>query len=234
MKDSKEYSRKVHKLHRSLKQKRPKVELAVYDEPVDALIYAIVSENITETTAQSAIKRFSEYFIDHNDLRVSRVEEIVEILGGDTPVTRDIALNLTKVLAAVFQKYHNVSLDVLKKMGKKPAKQILEKLSGANPFVVNYCMLTALQGHAIPLTKNMVGYLRNNQMVHPDADEQQIRSFLARQISANNAFEFYALLRHESETRRALRKKRTTRKKKKKTTAKTTKKRKTKTKKRKK
>jgi endonuclease III len=215
-----------------LKQKRPKVESAVYDEPVDALIYAIVSENMTETTAQSTIKRFNEYFIDHNDLRVSRAEEIVEILGVDTPVTRDIALNLTKVLAAVFQKYHNVSLDVLKKMGKKPARQILEKLGGASPFVVSYCMLTALQGHAIPLAGNMISYLRNNQMVHPDADEQQIRSFLARQISASNAFEFYALLRHESETRRALRKKRTTRKKK--ATAKTAKKRKTKTKKRKK
>ncbi len=224
MKNGKEYSKKVHKLYRSLKRKYPKVQRAIYDEPVDALVYAIVSENMSETATQSAIKRFADYFVNSNDLRVSRVEEIIEVLGADTSVTRDIASRLTMALTAVFEKHNTVTLELLKKISKRPAKQALEKINGTSRFVVNYCMLTSLHGHAIPLTKKMIEYLRSNQLVHPDADEQQIEGFLARQISAENAYEFYALLRRRSESHRSRGRKKTTRKTEAKTTATTKKK----------
>ena len=218
MKNSKEYSKKVHKLYRSLKRRYPKPQSAIYDEPLDALVYAIVSEKMSEAATHSTIKRFGDYFIDLNDLRVSRAEEIIEVLGADTPVTRDIALTLTRALRAVFDKYNTVSLQALKKTGKKPARRVLEKIDGISRFVVDYCMLTSLHGHAIPLTEKMIDYLKRNELVHPDADEQQIEGFLARQISAENAYEFYALLRRQSESRRTVRKKGTTRKTKGKTT----------------
>ena len=207
MKNSKEYSQKVYKLYRSLKRKHPKAKKVIYDEPVDALIYAIISERMSEKAAHSAMKKFTDYFFDWNDLRVSRPEEIVELLCGDTAVTRDITLSLTKVLGAVFEKYNLVSLKALGKIGKRPARQTLEKMNGLSRFVVSYCMLTSLQGHAIPLTKKMIDYLKSEQLIHPDSDEQQIEGFLARQISAENAYEFYTLLRRQSEVRRAKTKK---------------------------
>jgi len=203
MKNSREYSQKVHKLYRLLKRKYPKAKKLIYDEPVEALIHAIISEKMSETATQSAIKRFADYFVDWNDLRVSRLEEIVEVLGADTSVTRDIALALTSALGAVFDRYNMVSLKALKKIGKRPARQTLEKMNGLSRFVVSYCMLTSLHGHAIPLTKKMIDYLRSKQLIHPDADEQQIEGFLARQISAENAYGFYALLRRQSEARKA-------------------------------
>jgi endonuclease III len=202
MKNSKEYSKKVQKLYCLLRREYPKVKKAVYDEPADALVYAIVSENMSETAAESAIKRFTNYFVDLNDLRVSRAEEIVEMLGEDTPVTRDTASTLTRALRAAFEQYHAVSLASLKRIGKRPAKQVLEKMDAVSRFAVNYCMLTSLQGHAIPLTKKMIEYLRSNELVHAAADEQETEGFLTKQISAENAYEFYALLRRESESRK--------------------------------
>ncbi len=210
MKNSKEYSKKIRELCRSFKAKHPKVKKVTYDEPVDALVYAIIGENMNGQSTESAIRRFADYFIDLNDLRVSQEEEIVEVLGEDTPGTKDIASTLKKVLKAVFDEYNRVSLQSLKKIGKRPARQALEKMDGISRFVVNYCMLTSLQSHAIPLTKSMMEYLRNNQLVDPEADEQQIEGFLAKQISAENAYEFYVLLRRRSESRK--RKKKTVRK----------------------
>lgn len=224
MKNSKEYSKKLHKFHRSLRRKYPKVKKAVYDELLDAVVYAVISENMGEKDSQSAIKRFADYFVDLNDLRVSRTEEIVEVLGADTSVTREIASTLTRVLRAVFNKYNIVSLESLKKTSKRTARQVLEKIEGISPFVANYCMLTSLQAHAIPLTKKMIEYLRNNQLVHPEADEQEIEGFLTRQISAENGYEFYMLLRLENKPPRTRKKKKTKRKTKtKKKTKKTTK-----------
>jgi endonuclease III len=212
MKNGKEYSKKVQKLYRSLKRKYPVVQKVTYDEPVDALVYAIISTELSELAAQSAIKRLADYFVDWNDLRISRAEEIVEVLGPEASGARDIALALTTALRVVFSKYNMVSLKALSKMSKRPARTVLEKIEDINRFVVDYCMLTSLQGHAIPLTKKMIEFLRSNELVHAGADEQEIEGFLARQISAENAYEFYSLLRRESEAREAKGKKKTARK----------------------
>ena len=202
MKNSKEYSKKVQQLYRSLKCRFPKVEKVVYDEPADALVYAIISENLSEAAAQSAKRRFADYFVDLNDLRVSRPKEIIEVFGESTPVTKAIASTLTKVLKVIFDEYNKVSMEALKKMGKRPARQTLEKMEGVSRFVVDYCMLTSLHGHAIPLTQTMIEYLRSNKLVYPGVDEEQIEGFLAKQTLAQNAYEFYALLRRESEVSR--------------------------------
>jgi len=221
MKDTKDYAPKIRTLHRRLKQKHAKTEPVSYEEPLEAVVYAIASEKTTANEAKSAIKRFANYFVDLNDLRVSRPDEIAEALGEDTAETRATALTLARTLNAVFYKYHTVSLMALKKTGKKPARQILEKLDGITDFAVDYCLLTSLAAHTIPLTGRMIEYLKDNRLVHPDADCNQIKNFLARQISAKHGFKFYTLLRKESETRRAAKKKKTVLKVKKKTTAKT-------------
>jgi hypothetical protein len=70
----------------------------------------------------------------------------------------------------------------------------------------------------------MIEYLRSNQLVHPDADEQQIEGFLAKQISAKEGYEFYALLRRESEVGSSKKKRKTKKVTKKKTKTKTRKK----------
>ncbi len=232
MKNSKDYSKKIQKLHNLLSRKYPKVQIVTHDDPTDAIVYGIICSMLDEKTTKSAIKKFSDYFIDLNDLRVSRIEEIVEMLGADTPVTRDVASAITTVLRAIFNEYHKVSLEGLKKAGKRPARQALEKMEGTCRFVVDYCMLTSLQGHAVPLTERMIAYLKSKELVYPDADEQEIGGFLAKQISAKKGYEFYALLRRESEAHRieekkhnktASAKKKTTKKTKKKTTKKVTK-----------
>ena len=205
MKDSKEYSKKVGELYRSLKRKQ-KVQKIAYETITDALVYAIISSKLSESAAQSALKKLSDYFVDWNELRVSRVEEIVEVLGEDTPVIRETASSLTTALRNIFIKYNMIGLEALHKMSKRAAKATLEKIDGTGRFVVDYCMLTALRGHAIPLTKKMIEYLRSNELVHPEADEGEIEGFLARRISADKAYEFYYLLRRRSESGRAARK----------------------------
>jgi hypothetical protein len=61
-------------------------------------------------------------------------------------------------------------------------------------------MLSALQGHAIPLTPKMIEYLKTSQLINVEAGYEEIEGFLARLISIKNAYGFYSLLRHESES----------------------------------
>ena len=190
MTNSKDYSKKIQKLQSSLGRKYSKVQIVTHDDPTDAIVYGIICSRLDDKTTESAIKKFSDYFIDLNDLRVSRIEEIVEMLGADTLAAREVASTITTVLRAIFNEYHKVSLEGLKKTGKRPARQILEKMEGTNRFVVDYCMLTSLQGHAVPLTEEMIAYLKDKGLVYPDANEQEIGGFLAKQISAKKGYEF--------------------------------------------
>jgi endonuclease III len=211
MKNSKEHSQELQKLYRGLKRAHPKLDKTTYDDPIDALIFGIVSEHLSESAAQRAMKEFRQTFVDWNDLRVARPEEIVEILQEDNAVSRAAAIALTSALRAVFDEYHALSLQTLKKIGKRPAKQVLDGLDGVSQYVVNYCMLTSLQGHAIPLTEQMTAYLKRNGVVDPEADMQDIEGFLTRQVAAKNAYEFYSTLRRESEAPKLAKKTRKTR-----------------------
>ncbi len=200
MKNSKEFSGKIQQLYRTLIRKYPKVQPVSHEDVAEAVVYGMICHELPEQAAEAAMKRFRDYFVDWNELRVSRSEEVVDVLGKDTPASRNIASTMIKVLGGIFNEHHRVSLEGLKKIGKRPAKQALEKIDGISRFVVDYCMLTSLQGHAIPLTDQMVEYLKSNELADPDANEQEIGGFLAKQISAKKGYEFYALLRAESES----------------------------------
>jgi hypothetical protein len=114
----------------------------------------------------------------------------------------------------------------LQKLGKRPAKQVLDKFSPTTPYVVDYIMLTSLGGHSIPLTETMIDFLKAEKLVHPESDYSEIEGFLARLIPAKTGYEFYLLLRHHAEAEQAkkTRKKTTKRKTKTKTKKKNTKK----------
>jgi hypothetical protein len=199
MKDSKKYADKLLKLYRSLKRQYGKISEPKYDMSTDALIFAIVSENIAENAAAAAVKKLAKHFVDWNDLRVSRPEEIVDILGKDNPENRRIADALTQALFAIFNKYDVINLDALKEGGKRQAKAILEKLLPSSRFVINYVVLTAFDGHSVPLTARMLEYLKSNELIHPEATIEEIEGFLERQIPASQAYDFYVVFRQESE-----------------------------------
>jgi len=217
MKNNKEYSKRIQRLHRAFKRKYPKTPKTSYDEPLDAIVYGLVSENITAAEAQSAMKKINEHFIDMNDLRVSRTDEIVEALGQETADSRKTAERIKKVLGTIFAEQHTISLKYIKKIGKRQARKKLERIEGISRFAVNYCVLTALQGHCMPLTSKMAAYLKNNEYVEPSADQLQIENFLTKQVRADNAREFYNCLRRASESGKVPAEKRKTVKAKKKT-----------------
>jgi outer membrane biosynthesis protein TonB len=83
-------------------------------------------------------------------------------------------------------------------MGKRDAREELEQIEGISEFVVEYVFLTALNGHAIPLTESMIKYLKGNELVEANASRKDIEGFLSRIIRSDDAYEFYHLLRTEA------------------------------------
>ncbi|HDS85321.1 MAG TPA: hypothetical protein ENN97_09030 [Phycisphaerales bacterium] len=199
MKNSKDYSPKIEKLFKALRKEAGPASPPRYNDPVEAVVYAFVSAFTTEANAGKICRRIRDHFVDMNDLRVSRQEEILEVFGDASEAASASAQALIKTLNAVFEKYDKVNLLPLTAEGKRQARKELDEIAGITPFVAAYTFLTALGGHAIPLTDKMAAYLREHKLVHPDATVPEIESFLERHISAADAYTFYALLRAETE-----------------------------------
>ncbi|MBL7106427.1 MAG: hypothetical protein ISS77_02305 [Phycisphaerae bacterium] len=206
MKNSKEYSLKIKNLYKSLKKKSPKIQPVKFDDPLEAIIFGLIAENTTQKNAEDAYKRLNTDFVDINDLRVSSLTEIMEMLGSQDQLAKDSAQRIKTVLKDIFERHNELTLEGLKKIGKKPAKKTVDKTQGVSQFASNYCFLTALGGHSIPLTEKMVKFLKENELVHPDADNSDMSGFLERQISAKDNYEFYILLRKEAEIVKAVKK----------------------------
>jgi hypothetical protein len=198
MKNSKEYSVKIAKLFRNFKQKYAKTKKPVYDNPIESLIFAAIRENCSQTATKPLVKKLKNYFVDFNELRVSKPEEIMEVLGSNSNDFRKAADSMKEILGSIFGKYDTLDLSELKDMGKKPAKKVLEELK-ISRFATNYCFVTFLEGHSIPLTEKMVEYLKTEKLVHPDSNIEQIEGFLERQITAAKGFTFYTILSKESQ-----------------------------------
>ena len=199
MKNSSLYAQRIGQIYRMLKRKYGKVEPPVHDEPADAVVAGIVSQGLGLKSSKVAVKRLFRHFVDLNDLRVSRPEEITEVLGGDSPEARQTAAAITKALGLIFDKYNTVSLQCLKKGGKKAARDSLQKIDDLNGFVIDYCMVTSLKAHAVPLTGDMLQFMRSNELVDPEAEDAEIENFMARQVTSAHAYEFYELMRRGCE-----------------------------------
>lgn len=204
MKNSKEYSEKIKKLVRSLKRQADESIPDVYEEPLEALVFGLFSEHATEAQSRKIYKKVQQHFVDLNDLRVSRSEEIADLTDNPSETGKATAAILTRLLNKVFDEYDSMSLKALKDGGKRQGRKQLEELGDVPRFALDYVFVTALGGHAIPMTGPMREFLLQGELIHPEATEDEIHGFLDRQISAKDGWVFYQMLRSVSEGNRKM------------------------------
>ena len=144
MKNSKEYSAKIAKLFRELKQKHSKAKKPVYDDPIESLIFAVICENCSQTATKPLMRKLQKYFVDFNELRVSKTEEIMEVLGSNGDDFHKAADSIKVTLGSIFGKYNTLDLSELKDMGKKLAKKELEELDRLQVIKKGKCKMIML------------------------------------------------------------------------------------------
>lgn len=199
MKNMTQYSQKIKKLFNALKKGAEKPKKPASSDLIEAIIFAALCQNCPESSAKAALKKIQSHFVDYNDLRVARREEIMEVISSDITNATKTAETITFLLNAVFQKYDCLAPEDFAGAGKKNVREILEKFNGMTAFICNYVMLTVLNAHAVPLTDKMIEYLKANDLIDPQWDNAQASLFVEKQISSSDAYTFYLIIRHDSE-----------------------------------
>jgi len=202
VKDSKEYSKKVASF---FKKYRGKTVLKPFEseDKVDSLVYAVLYEHLKTEDVNAFVTLMRSHFVDWNDLRVSRLEEIVDVLSqSPLPVDqkKKVSQQLVTCLNSVFTKYDRISFEDIEELGKRQAYQELETLSAFTPFVINFLMLNFKGSHSLPLNSMMIDYAKKEGLVHPDSTYQEVSSFLERQVPVDDIYNFYLILRQMAES----------------------------------
>src|SRR3954453_20459197 len=180
-------------LKKLLKEHKPEEKQA--QEPLKALVRGAMSYDMPDARAEDAMRAIEKEFVDLNELRVATDLEIQELLGVRYPdIERRVAM-ITGSLNNIFEREHTLSLDRLKTISKRDARQFLRELPEIHPFVEAYVMLYSFDGHAVPLDEEMVAVLRDEEIVEESTSLDECQRFVEHPLKAEECYDFFACLR---------------------------------------
>lgn len=206
MKDSAEHGGRLKKLCSRLKVEIGEVKLRERTDPTTELVLGCLSAVATEAKAHTMLHRIRNHFVDFNELRVSRPEELAEVMGKQFPKVRETAGQIGTVLKQVFVKHDSLDLSELVEGNKRDAKAFLDGLGGVTPYLVARVMLNSLEAHAFPVHEGMLVMLKGEDVIPEKADAADVQGFLERHVSATSVRETHALLRKHADNYRPKRK----------------------------
>src|SRR6476660_9544927 len=130
-----------------------------------ALVRAAMSYDVPDHKAEDAMKAIEREFVDLNELRVATELEVQEMLGQRYPKIEQRVTMITQALNNIFEREHTLSLDRLKEVSRRDARQFLREMPEIHPFVEAYVMLYSFDGHTFPIDDAILEVLRDEEVV---------------------------------------------------------------------
>jgi len=142
-------------MHTVLKKHYTPVKPSADRSVLEQLLYAHCLENAHFDKADEGFTGLAECFYDWNEVRVSTVREVAEVLRR-LPNPAVAASRIKRTLQSVFESLYSFDLQALQKQNIGKAVKLLRKYEGVTPFAVAYVTRSALGGHAIPLDEGLL------------------------------------------------------------------------------
>lgn len=184
---------RIGKLHTLLK-KAYKPALVTENRPLmEHLLYACLLENSPYELADEALARLEQDYFDWNEVRVTTITELAEVLSR-LPDPTAAAIRLKKNLHSLFESTYTFDLEELRKQNLGKALQKFEKLSAMTPFVLAYLTQHGLGGHAIPLDSAALRFFWLSDIINENELKTGKVTGLERAIPKSKGPEFSSLL----------------------------------------
>ncbi len=193
MKNAPHYTKKFGSLYRQIKSGHP-AEPVVGAEPVTQMIVGFLEWNATRRAARKAHEALMANMVDTNEVRVSRPDELLEIIGRDYPQAEERIERMHESLHEVFLREQVMSLEVVSRKSKKEIRHYLDTLPGMTPYVAAQMTLLCFDGHAVPVDDRLAEALRAAGAADAEATIEEIESFLERQFKAGQGIEAHTHL----------------------------------------
>ncbi len=183
-----------------LKEGKPEPKQVI--DPVRAMVTGILAFDTTDARVADALKVIDRVFVDINELRVATELEVIDLIGAKYPAIEQRALMFRESLNAIFEKEHTLSLERLKTLGRKDARQVLRELPEVSPFVEAYTTLYGLDEGAVPVDQSIFDLLIENDCLEPGTSLEDAQKFVESHVKADESYDFFAVARRAALARR--------------------------------
>lgn len=194
MKNATKHADTLRSLFRSMLKEGKPAPLTKLD-PLKALVRGAMSYDVSDSRADEAVRHIDREFVHLNELRVATELEVQELLGTRYPAIENRVQMITKCLNAIFEREHTLSLDRLKTVSKRDARQFVRELPDISPFVEAYVMLFGFEGAAAPVDEEILGFLREEEVLDEKTTPDEGQRFLEHNLKAEECGEFFACVR---------------------------------------
>ncbi|MEM9643998.1 MAG: hypothetical protein AAF989_03300 [Planctomycetota bacterium] len=183
----------IEKLHKTLK-KHYEVPPSQPSRPLlEHVLYASLLEDCPAELADEGMAKCEQDFFDWNEVRVTTVSELAQVLGR-LPEPNRAAARLKGNLQSIFEEFYTFDLDHLKKENLGKAVKKFADMPTMSSFVLGYTIQHGLGGHSIPLDYSaMVVLLITGIAAQGEASVGKVPG-LERAVPKNKGIEFSALL----------------------------------------
>ena len=164
-------------------------------DPLQALVRGAMSFDVSDNRAEEAMRCIEREFVGLNELRVATELEVQDLLGAKYPAIERRVAMITQALNNIFEREHTLSLDRLKTISKRDARQFLRELPEIHPFVEAYVMLFAFDGHAFPIDDEMLAYLKEQEILDEELPLEEAQKFIEHHLKAEECGDLYTCLR---------------------------------------
>jgi len=203
MKQGTLYASRLKKAFAKTRKESDGVVIPEADDPMRRLAIGVLGVADGEQQAERCVDRLLSQTVDWNEIRVSSPSEVHKALGASPSIGPEGAERLITVLQSVFDRENDMSLERLRNLGRREARQFLDSLNGVDVFASASVLLWSLGGHAIPVDDRLLASFRQAELVNPNADRAEVQAFIERHVSAAQAKEFCLVMRSFGRAKRS-------------------------------
>ncbi len=195
MKNATQYAAKIKKLLTNIKSHEEKDGRVEIDGPEETLLMGILARSAPEKKAADALSNLRAATVDLNDMRVTPVAEMVQIIGTGYPAARVAAAEIAAVMNSIFNQLHEMDLSLFKGMAKKAAISFLDDLDGLSPYAHAFFRLRYLSSSAVPLTDAGLTYLIKTDHLPEGTNVDEAQKFLGNHFKDDAALTLSSALK---------------------------------------
>jgi endonuclease-3 len=161
---------------------------------LETLLFAACLENADYDVAQRVFSHLLESFHDLNEIRVSSITEIEQVLA-DLPDPEWKALRIRETLQHTFEKHYSFDFDAIKRKTMDAAEKQLGEIRYVTPFMRNYVLQHSLGSHVVPIDDAARDVLAWTRLVDVDATPETAAEEMKSALKKQDGPLFVHLLR---------------------------------------
>jgi endonuclease III len=166
-------------------------------DPLRALVRGCLCYDISDSKADEAFEIIDRDFVDLNELRVATELEAIEILGPRYPDIESRVAQFIQCLNGIFAREHTLSLERLRTIPRREARQFLRELPGITPFVDGYTVLYGLGAPAFPVDQSIMDMLHDEGILEDQSTPDEAQRFVEHQLKDDECYRLFWCMRHK-------------------------------------